>query len=481
MTPVLSPFELILGVLLGFTSTLLEVIQKQKPTHLAVAFDTSAPTFRHERFEEYKANREETPEDIRIGVPIVKDIVKAFNIPCIELDGYEADDIIGTIAKKAARNGFEVFMMTPDKDYGQLVEEHVYLYKPAFMGNAVDIMGVPEVLAKWDIEQVDQVIDMLGLQGDSVDNIPGIPGIGPKTASKLLKTYGSVENLVANVEDLKGKQKENVQNFAEQGLLSKELATINIEVPVEFNEKELEYDGPDEEKLKPIFEELEFRTLIKRVFGETASTTSSSSSGDGQLDMFSQASKEAINIDEATQPAEKLTVKTSQHEYFFIDSSDKRKELVAFLAMQDEYCFDTETTGIDAVEAEVVGLSFSYVEGEAYYIAVPAEFEEAKSVIQEFKEVLENEKIIKIAQNVKYDMLVLKKYDVHVSGPIFDTMLAHYIIEPETKHNMDAMAEQYLNYTPISITTLLGPKGKNQKNMRDIDPEEITDYASEDA
>lgn len=481
-TPRINSKGLNTGVMLGFTNTLLEVIQKQKPTHIAVAFDTSAPTFRHERYVEYKANREETPEDIKIGVPIVKDIVKAFNIPCLELDGYEADDIIGTIAKKAARQGFEVFMMTPDKDYGQLVEEHIYLYKPAFMGNAVDVMGVNEVLAKWDIERIDQVVDMLGLQGDSVDNIPGIPGIGPKTASKLLKAYGSVEGLIANVGDLKGKQKENIENFAEQGLLSKELATINVGVPVEFNEDELKYDGADEEKLRPIFDELEFRTLLKRVFGETPGTTGTAAgSADGQLDMFSEASKAAINLDESAPSVQKDTVQTVEHEYYFINSEAKRKELVGFLAQQDEYCFDTETTGIDAVEAEVVGMSFSYVKGEAYYIAVPPDFEEAKSIIQDFKGVLENNKILKIGQNVKYDMLVLKKYEVHVSGPIFDTMLAHYIIEPETKHNMDAIAEQYLNYTPISITTLLGPKGKNQKNMRDIDPEEVTDYAAEDA
>ncbi|MEM8569090.1 MAG: 5'-3' exonuclease H3TH domain-containing protein, partial [Bacteroidota bacterium] len=256
------------GVMFGFTNTLLEVLQKQQPTHIAVAFDTSAPTFRHEQFEEYKANREETPEDIKIGIPIVKDILRGFNIPILELDGYEADDIIGTLAKKAAKNEFEVFMMTPDKDFGQLVEEHIYLYKPAYMGNAVDVMGIPEVLAKWDIERVEQVIDMLGLQGDSVDNIPGIPGIGPKTASKLLKEFGTVEGIVSNVDQLKGAQQKKVQEFGQQGILSKELATINIEVPIDFDEQSLVYDGPDEEKLTPIFEELEFKTIMKRVFNQ---------------------------------------------------------------------------------------------------------------------------------------------------------------------------------------------------------------------
>ncbi|UII22542.1 DNA polymerase I [Fulvivirga ligni] len=468
------------GVMFGFTNTLLEVIQKQKPTHIAVAFDTSAPTFRHEQYKEYKANREETPEDIKVGIPIVKDIVRAFNIPVIELDGFEADDIIGTLSKKAAENDFEVFMMTPDKDYGQLVQEHVYLYKPAYMGNAVDILGVDEVLKKWDIESVDQVRDMLGLQGDASDNIPGIPGIGPKTASKLIKQFGSVENLVQNADQLKGKQKENVENFGAQGVLSKELATINVEVPVDFNEEDLVYTGPEKEKLQPIFEELEFRTLLKRVFNEEMKSSSATSSSAGQLSMFSQESKEAIEIEEEIITA-KDTIKTIEHEYHLITTPEKRKELVAYLKKQKEFCFDTETTDIDAVEAEVVGLAISYLKGEAFYVSVPENKEEATAVLNDFKEILEDSKIGKIGQNLKYDILVLKKYGINVKGQIFDTMLAHYLLEPETKHSMDVIAEQYLHYIPIPISDVLGPKGKKQLNMRDLDPKDVVEYAGEDA
>ncbi|MEO1053945.1 MAG: DNA polymerase I [Bacteroidota bacterium] len=465
------------GVMFGFTNTLLEVILKQKPTHLAVVFDTSAPTFRHKEYTEYKAQREETPEDIRTGVPVVKEIVKGFNIPALELDGYEADDIIGTIAKKAAREGFEVFMMTPDKDYGQLVEEHVYLYKPAYMGNAVDILGVEAVLAKWDIENVDQVRDMLGLQGDASDNIPGIPGIGAKTAAKLIKQFGSVEKLVESTDQLKGKQKENVENFGEQGVLSKRLATIITDVPIEFSLDDMAYDGPNEEKLKPIFQDLEFRTITKRVFGEDGSAPAST---EGQLAMFGDSAAKVEEVAEEV-PQEKDTILTVNHDYHMIDTPELRKELVGFLKMQDEFCFDTETTDIDAIEAKLVGLAFSYYKGEAYYVPVPDDQKIAQGIVDDFKGVLEDPKIVKVAQNIKYDMLVLKKYGVNVQGPIFDTMLAHYLIEPEGKHNMDVLAEIYLNYTPVSITTLIGEKGKKQGNMRDVDPKKVVDYAGEDA
>ncbi len=468
------------GVMFGFTNTLLEILQKEKPTHIAVAFDTSAPTFRHEQYEEYKANRQETPEDIKVGIPVVKDIVRAFNIPILEIDGYEADDIIGTIAKKASKNGFEVFMMTPDKDFGQLVEDHIYLYKPSYMGNAVDVMGVPEVLAKWDIERIDQVTDMLGLQGDASDNIPGIPGIGPKTASKLIQQFGSVEELVANADKLKGKQKENVVNFGQQGIMSKELATINIEVPIEFNEKDLTYDEPNEELLKPIFEELEFRTIIRRVFGEEMKQGGSAASSDGQLDMFSAASKEAIEVAE-TPSAEKTNLDTAKVKYKLLTKAEDIKALADELNKQKEFCFDTETTGIDAFEADLVGMSFSYKKGEAYYVPVSENADTVKQVLAPLKEALENEKIQKVGQNIKYDILTLKKYDIRVKGALFDTMLAHYIIEPETKHSMDVIADQYLNYTTIPITDILGPKGKKQKNMRDLDPEEVVNYACEDA
>jgi len=467
------------GVMFGFTNTLLEIIQKEKPSHIAVAFDTSAPTFRHEQYKEYKANRQETPEDIKVGIPVVKDIIKAFNIPILELDGYEADDIIGTVAKKASEEGFEVFMMTPDKDYGQLVEDHVYLYKPSYMGNSVDVMGIPEVLAKWDIANVDQVTDMLGLQGDSSDNIPGIPGIGPKTASKLIKEFGSVEELVANADKLKGKQKQNVEEFGKQGIMSKSLATINTQVPITFHSKDMIYEGPDEETLKPIFEELEFRTIIRRVFNEEMQQGGST---DGQLDMFSAASKKAIDAtSESSISQEKKRLDENEVDYKIVIEKSDIEALAKQLSKQKEFCFDTETTGIDAFEAELVGIAFSFKKKEAYYVPVSEKEDTAKAILNHFKEALEDTSIKKIGQNIKYDILMLKKYDVNVSGPIFDTMLAHYLIEPETKHSMDVIADQYLNYITVPITDILGPKGKKQKNMRDIDPADVVNYACEDA
>jgi len=471
------------GVMFGFTNVLLEIINKQKPTHIAVAFDVSGPTFRHEQFPAYKAHREETPEDIKVGVPIVKEIIRAFNIPVLELKGFEADDIIGTFAKKASKEGFEVFMMTPDKDFAQLVEEHIYLYKPAFMGNGVDVLGVPEVLAKWDIARIDQIRDFLGLQGDAADNIPGIPGIGAKTAVKLLKIYDTVENLVAHSHELKGKQKENVENFGQQGILSKELATIDINVPLEYNSEEMLYSGPDEEKVKALFEDLEFRNMMKRVFGEDPVPQKSTKAVQSQLSMFSPSPSNSTTqeVAEEVQPVDKLTIDTVEHEYHMMDTPELRKELVTYLTQQEEYCFDTETTDVDAVEAELVGIAFSYIKGEAYYVPVPADQEEAQIIINDFKEILENTTITKIGQNIKYDILVLKKYGIDVAEPIFDTMLAHYLISPESKHNMDALAEHYLNYTPVSITTLIGPKGKKQGNMRDITPKDVVAYAGEDA
>jgi len=471
------------GVMFGFTNVLLEIINKQKPTHIAVAFDVSGPTFRHDQFPAYKAHREETPEDIKTGVPIVKEIIRAFNIPVLELPGYEADDIIGTFAKKASKEGFEVFMMTPDKDFAQLVEEHIYLYKPAFMGNSVDILGVPEVLAKWDIARIDQIRDFLGLQGDAADNIPGIPGIGAKTAVKLLKIYDTVENLVAHSHELKGKQKENVENFGQQGILSKELATIDINVPLEYNSEEMLYSGPNEEKVRALFEDLEFRNMMKRVFGEDPAPQKSTKAAQSQLSMFSPSASNSTTQEAVAevQPVEKLTIDTVEHEYHMMDTPELRKELVTYLTQQDEYCFDTETTNIDAVEAELVGIAFSYIKGEAYYVPVPVGQKEAQTIINDFKEILENTTITKIGQNIKYDILVLKKYGIDVAGPIFDTMLAHYLISPESKHNMDALAEHYLNYTPVSITILIGPKGKKQGNMRDIAPKDVVAYAGEDA
>ncbi|MDN5203882.1 DNA polymerase I [Fulvivirgaceae bacterium BMA10] len=465
------------GASFGFTNTLYEVIQKQKPTHIGVAFDTSAPTFRHEQFADYKGHREEVPEDIVINLPYIKEIIAGFGIPILEMDGYEADDVIGTLAKAAGKNDFEVFMMTSDKDYAQLVEEHIYLYKPAYLGNAVDILGVEEVKKKFDIEHVDQVRDILGLQGDASDNIPGIPGIGAKTAVKLLKEYGTVENLIANTDDLKGKQKENVINFGQQGIMSKELATIKIDVPIEFNEEALKYTGPIEDKLTKVFQELEFRTILKRIFNVEEAKPKTAGA---QISLFEAASpKEEEQI--PSQPQEMANIFSVVHDYHLIDTPELRQRLITHLMAQDEYCFDTETTGIDPVEADLIGLAFSYHAKEAYYIPIPDDQNEAKKIVAEFKEVLEDEKILKIAQNLKYDVLVLKKYGVEVKGPTFDTMLAHYLIEPDGKHNMDVLSENYLHYSPVSITTLIGKKGTKQGNMKDIEIEKVVEYAGEDA
>lgn len=471
------------GIMLGFTNTLLEVLEKEKPTHIAVAFDTKAPTFRHVQFEPYKANRQEQPEDIEIGTPWVKQIVQAFNIPVLEMDGFEADDIIGTIAKKAERTSFEVYMMTPDKDYGQIVEDHIFLYKPAFMGNGVDIMGPKEVCAKWDIEHVDQVRDILGLMGDAVDNIPGIPGIGEKTAVKLLKEFGTVEELLKNTHKLKGKQKENVENFAQQGLLSKELATIKIDVPVDFDEVALRYDGPDEEKLKAIFAELEFRTLTQRVFGEKMKKPQVKVSE--QLGLFGGMETEVKEefVEESPIPAPVLhdSILTTAHDYHKVEGEKAIKELIGYLELQEEFCFDTETTSLNPNEAELVGLSFSYVPGEAFYVPIPSDQEKTKEILEMFRDLFANEQIAKIGQNVKYDMLVLMNYGIEVKGKLYDTMLAHYLIEPEGKHSMDWLAQQYLNYKPVSIESLIGKKGKNQGNMRDVEVDEVVAYAAEDA
>jgi len=472
------------GVVLGFTNSLIEIINKEKPTHIGVAFDLPGPTFRHDMFPEYKAQREEAPEDIKIGIPIVKELVKCFNIPILEKSGFEADDVIGTIAKRASKSGFEVFMMTPDKDYAQLVEEHIYLYKPAFMGNAVDILGVDEVLNKFEIDTVDQVRDILGLQGDASDNIPGIPGIGAKTAVKLLKEFGSVENLIANAYKLKGKQKENVVNFAQQGILSKELATIILDVPVDFDEKSLEYNGFNEEKLKELFEELEFRTLAARVFG--ASAKGIVKPENAQLSMFGETPQKSkkekpVVVEEVVEQVEKKNLFNTVHDYHLIDTPELIHKLVSFLAFQEEFCFDTETTSVDAREAELVGIAFSYNPGEAYYIPVPETYEKAMEIIGFLKPVLENESIGKIGQNLKYDILVLKNYDVEVKGKLFDTMLAHYLFEPDMRHNMDVLSENYLNYSPVSIQTLIGKKGSKQGSMRDADVEKVAQYAGEDA
>lgn len=454
---------------------------------MAVVFDTDAPTERHTDFTDYKAHRQAMPEDLSIAIPYIVRLIEGFNIPCVFSDGYEADDIIGTLAKKAEKEGFTVFCMTPDKDFGQLVSDNIFIYKPARMGNGMEILGVKEILEKWEIDHVEQVIDILGLWGDAVDNIPGIPGVGEKTAKQLIKQYGSVENIIANSHELKGKLRENVENFAEQGLVSKKLATIMLNAPVELDVDALRIDEPNRDVVEPLFAELEFRTLGKRVFGDEFNVSESKATGpaNGQMDMFA-SNAPAETVQKPTDPfSEKgpaaKNISNTEHNYMLADSPETRKELAEILSKQDRFCFDTETTCLDANDCELVGLSFSIKPGEAWYVPLSADQAECQACVNDFKSVFENPNIGKIGQNLKYDILVLNWYGITVRGELFDTMLAHYLIDPDSRHNMDLLAENYLNYSPVSITSLIGPKGKNQGNMRDAEIEKITEYAAEDA
>ncbi|PKP46323.1 MAG: DNA polymerase I [Bacteroidetes bacterium HGW-Bacteroidetes-12] len=476
------------SAMLGFTNTLLEVLEKQKPTHIAVVFDAPAVTNRELEFSDYKAGRNEMPEDIRAALPYIKQIIEAFNIPMLLKDGFEADDVIGTLAKAAEKEGFITYMMTPDKDFGQLVSEKSFIYKPAAYGKPAEVMGIKEVCDKFEIENPLQVIDILGLWGDAVDNIPGIPGIGEKTAKLLIKQYGSVENLIANAEDLKGKQKENVINFAEQGLLSKKLATIIVDVPLEYHFDDLLVEPPNEEKITELFAELEFRNLAKRILGKEIQIQPAAKSQIGaQMDLFGNTEQQAetlvtnsTNLVENELSELKNSANTN-HEYFFITTKAQRETLIKKLNAQKSFCFDTETTNINALEAEIVGLSIAYQPFEAYYIPFPENQEETQQILNEFKPLFENKNIEKVGQNIKYDLNVLSNYGITIKGQLFDTMIAHFLIQPDMRHNMDLLAETYLGYKTISIETLIGKKGKNQGNMRDVAPELIVDYACEDA
>jgi DNA polymerase-1 len=461
------------------------VLKNHKPTHIAVVFDTAAPTNRHIEFEAYKANRQEMPEDLSASIPYIFRLIEGFNIPLITMDGYEADDIIGTLAKKAEKQDYTVYCMTPDKDFGQLVSENIFILKPARMGNGAEILGVPEILEKWEISDVKQVIDILGLWGDAVDNIPGIPGIGEKTAKKLIQQYGSIEGLIANTDQLKGKQKENVVNFTEQGLISKKLATILLDVPIELEEEKLSLRAPNRDLLEPLFAELEFRTLGKRVFGEDFSVVDNRSPS-AQMDLFAPIQDGPGNFTEtaASDLLEEIVtsnILNTTHQYMLITDKKEAQELAKQLAAVNSFCFDTESTGIDALTADIVGLSFSFEKGKAYYVATPADPAVAKEMVEVFKAVFEDASIMKVGQNLKYDLLMLSKYGVKVQGPLFDTMVAHYLIDPDTRHGMDILAETYLRYTPIPITDLIGAKGKNQGNMRDVELEKVKEYAGEDA
>ncbi len=488
----------------GFTNTLIDLITNQKPTHMAVCFDTSAATERHTDFADYKANRQETPEDISAAVPDIKRIIEGLNIPVIAIDGYEADDVIGALAKQAEKEGYEVFMVTPDKDYGQLVSENIKIYKPPYQGGNFEILGPKEVCAKWDIERIDQVIDILGLMGDAVDNIPGIPGVGEKTAAKLLKEYGTLENVLENAANIKGKLGEKVLAGKDLALLSKKLATIITDIPAaKFHEENFRIKEMNKEALTAIFEELEFKTLGKRILGDdinvaaeiwnkdSKATTKSEKNTTAQMDLFGNVVEQApqdqtatsrsnADVEENSLPVDK-NINNTPHHYFLANTQQLINELVATLANEKEICFDTETTGIDANEAELVGLSFSVKKGEAYYVPCPIDREECIKLLNNFQQLFNTKSITWIGQNIKYDMLLLKWYGFELLGNTFDTMLAHYVIEPDGKRSMDALSEKYLGYATVHIDELIGKKGKNQGNMRDVELEKIKDYAAEDA
>ena len=473
----------------GFTNVLIDVIKNEKPTHLAVVFDPpGGSAHRQEQFEAYKAQREEMPEDIRSMIQPIKRIVEAFNVPILEVAGFEADDVVGTIAKIADQRGFITYMMTPDKDYCQLVTETAFIYKPGRGGNPPEILGVKEVCEKFEVENPSQVIDILGLWGDASDNIPGIPGIGEKTSKLLIAQYGSIENLIANAHELKGKQQENVINFADQGLTSKMLATIITDVKIDFEEEKLIMCDVDKEKIRAIFTELEFLNLSRRILGEEITLTQAPSPiipnknqsySSSQLDLFGTQS--LVESHEPVITAVHKTIVTERPSYHLISTAAERKELLEILLTQKQVCFDTETTNIDARQADLVGISFSYKSREAFYVAIPQEYEAAKSIIHEFMPFFQNTGIEKIAHNIKYDLKVLSRYGISLAAPTFDTMIAHYLINPEARQNMDFLAQHYLNYQAISIETLIGKKGKLQGNMRDLEPSEISDYACEDA
>lgn len=459
------------SAILGFANTLYDVIKNEKPTHIGVAFDTQAPTVRHEDFTGYKANREAMPEDIATSIPYIKQLISAFNIPILYVDGYEADDVIGTLSKKAEENDFETYMMTPDKDFGQLVSKNIFMYKPARMGNKAQKLGVEEICSKYKLQRPEQFIDILGLWGDASDNIPGVPGVGEKTAMKLVSEFDSLENLLKNTDKLKGKLKENVENFSEQALVSKALATIILNVPIDFNEDDLKIKEPDTDTLKTLLDELEFRAFAKRVFTDISlKQAGKSNKEEVQGDLFDGEMFQSNN-----------QIKDTEHNYHLIDTKDKRKKLINKLLKQKNICFDTETTGVDANDTELVGMSFSFKTSEAFYIPLPENYDDALSIVSEFKEIFENTGIEKTGQNLKFDIAVLKWYDIEVKGKLFDTMLAHYLLEPDMRHNMDYLAETYLNYKTVSIESLIGKKGKNQGNMRDVDVDTIKDYACEDA
>ncbi|WP_308773174.1 DNA polymerase I [uncultured Bacteroides sp.] len=463
------------SAILGFVNTLEEVLRKENPTHIGIAFDPAGPTFRHEAYQAYKAQREETPEAIRQSVPIIKDIIRAYNIPILEVQGYEADDVIGTLATEAGKKGIPTYMMTPDKDYGQLVGDCVFMYRPKYGDKDFEVMGVNEVKAKFDIESPLQVIDMLGLMGDTADNIPGCPGVGEKTAQKLIAQFGSIENLLAHTDELKGALKKKVEENKEQITFSKFLATIKTDVPITLDMEALKREAPNEEELRRLFEMLEFRTLIDRVLKTEQKTPSSPSAQPDLFGLFAQEDTGDAKNSNLTR-LESLT-----YDYQLVDNQEKMEILAQKLLAQNFFSLDTETTGVDPITAELVGMSFSFAENQAFYVPVPANREEALKIVNIFKPAFENPHSLKIGQNIKYDLNVLAHYGVTLQGKMFDTMIAHYVLQPELRHGMDYLAEVYLHYETIKIEELIGPKGKKQGNMRDLPPADVYKYACEDA
>lgn len=464
------------SAIMGFVNTLEDVLKKENPSHIGIAFDPAGPTFRHEAFEQYKAQREETPEAIRLSVPIIKEIIQAYRIPILEVPGYEADDVIGTLATEAGRRGIPTYMMTPDKDYGQLVSDCVFMYRPKYGDHEFEVMGVDAVKAKFNIDSPAQVIDMLGLMGDTADNIPGCPGVGEKTAQKLIAQFGSIEEMLEHTDQLKGALKQKIENNREQILFSKFLATIKTDVPVALDMEALKRESPNEEELRRLFEELEFRSLLDRVLKVEKKAAPSPTPVSGDLFGFF-----AAEDTEDSKNSNLSSLENLDYDYQLIDTEDKIDDFLQNILTKEIFSLDTETTGTDPIRAELVGMSFSFKENQAFYVPVPANRDEAQKIVNKFKPVFENEKTVKVGQNIKYDMLVLSNYGVEIRGRMFDTMIAHYVLQPELHHGMDYLAEVYLKYETIKIEELIGPKGKNQKNMRDLPPSAVYKYACEDA
>ncbi|MEI8204751.1 MAG: DNA polymerase I [Bacteroidota bacterium] len=468
------------SAVMGFANTLYDIIKNEKPSHIGVAFDTMAPTVRHEDFFQYKANRQAMPEDLSAAIPVIIKLIEAFNIPVIFSEGYEADDVIGTLAKKAEQEGFETFMVTPDKDFGQLVSEHIHIYKPAKFGEKAVLMGVKEVCEKYSIQHPEQLIDILALWGDASDNIPGIPGVGEVTAKKLIGTFGSFENIYENLDKIDNvKLRQKFEENHQQGIMSKQLATIILDVPVDFNARELVLAEPNQTELKKLLDELELRAFAKRVFTDLSLLNQKPQIQSYQGTLFEDSMGETAPV--IIDTGSKLNITTVAHEYRLIESQKDRMWLIEELGKQKFFCFDTETTGLDTAASELVGMSFAWESHKAYFVLLPEEYDEAFAIVQEFKALFENPDTMKIGQNIKFDISILKWYEISVEGKLFDTLLAHYLLEPDLRHNMNYLAESYLNYSPVSIEELIGKKGQHQRGMRSVEKEKLKEYAAEDA